>query len=104
MEIPSGTLPAGPSFACTQLGIIVWIWKKWAKLSLRAHQLLFRTVWADDLFTVWGGICFVIVSITVHTYDLFTSSGGKLFVSTCYEAAASHAFLAKGAQETLGSG
>ena len=31
-----------------------------------------------------GGICFVIVSITDHTYDLFTSSGGKLFVSIFY--------------------
>ena len=47
----------GPIFGTVgkkhQLEIIIW--KKWAKLSLRAHQLLFRTVWADDLFTVWGG-------------------------------------------------
>ena len=41
-----------------------------------------------------GEICFVIVSITIQV-DLF---------STCYEAATSHAFLAKGAQETLGNG
>ena len=41
-----------------------------------------------------GGICFVIVIIHCPGW----------FVFTCYEAATSHAFLAKGAQETLGSG